>query len=255
MHLRVVQRRRHAIRRNEMFLRYEKTGAGAGFPLDRLLELLRGAIELRCDRRLRGRFRRDPTRSDQLVAELDGAPPNGDSGNEKENRRSDKHCAIVIRLKPVDDLRHTQEKRTTDCTDCTDEQTQARRSGGMHSSDCCGRNTRFHSNRAFLKLIKSARSKPMMFWYPIICATCVSLNNATTFGSTITALSIIRFGTRLPINSPQYRTGNELCTETRCPRRFSSTIMARSQSFSSNPGFRSLSTSIAAPFISRLNSS
>src|SRR6266404_272395 len=126
MHLRVVQRRRHAIRRNEMFLRYEKTGAGAGFPLDRLLELLRGAIELRCDRRLRGRFRRDPARSDQLVAELDGAPPNGDSGNEQENRRSDKHRSIVIRLKPVDDLRHIQKKRTTDFTDGEDLSTQIR---------------------------------------------------------------------------------------------------------------------------------
>ena len=79
------------------------------------------------------------------------------------------------------------------------------------------RNTRFHSNRAFLKFIRSARSNPVMFKYPIICATCVSVKQATTFGSTMITLSTIRSGTRLPINSPRYQTGNERCTETTCP--------------------------------------
>jgi len=114
MHLRVLQRRRQAVGADEMFLRDEQTGPGAGFPLDGLLELLRGAIELHCDRRLRGRFRRNRPRSDQLAAELDGVPPDKDSGNEKENRRSDNHRAIVICLKPIDCFPHSDSLTTNE---------------------------------------------------------------------------------------------------------------------------------------------
>ena len=89
-----------------MFFRNEQTGARAAFPLQRLLELLRGLIELDCDRRLRSGFRWNCRLSDKAVAELDGAPPNGDGANEKGNRGSHQHRAIVICLKPVDDLCH-----------------------------------------------------------------------------------------------------------------------------------------------------
>ena len=67
-----------------MFFRNEQAGARAGFPLQRLLELFRGVIELDCDRRLRGGFRRNCRRSNKTIAELDCAPPNGEGGNEKE---------------------------------------------------------------------------------------------------------------------------------------------------------------------------
>ena len=103
-----------------MFFRNEKTRARAGFPLQRLFQLLRGAIELERDRRLRSGFRRNRRRSDKAIVELNGAPPNGDGANEKENRRSHQHRAIVIRLKPVDCFRHIQKRRTTDYTDFTD---------------------------------------------------------------------------------------------------------------------------------------
>ena len=69
-------------------------------------QLLRGAIELDRDRRLRGGFRRNCRRSDKTIVELDGAPPDGEAGNEKEPRGSHQHRAIVIRLKPVDCFRH-----------------------------------------------------------------------------------------------------------------------------------------------------
>ena len=81
---------------------------------------------------------------------------------------------------------------------------------GIRHSPSRRRNTRFHSSRAFLKLIRSARSKPVMFRYPIICATCVSVKHATTFGSTITASLTIRSGTRLPINSPHSKQGTSV---------------------------------------------
>jgi len=45
MHLRVLQRSRQAVCADEMFFRNEKPRAGAGFPLCRMLELLRCAIE------------------------------------------------------------------------------------------------------------------------------------------------------------------------------------------------------------------
>ena len=106
MHLRVFQGRRHAVRADEMFFRNEQTGARAGFPLQRLLELFRGEIELDCDRRLRGGFRWNCRRSNKTIVELDCAPPNGNGGNEKKTRRSHQHRAIVICLKPVDCFRH-----------------------------------------------------------------------------------------------------------------------------------------------------
>jgi len=101
MHLRVVQRGRHTIGPDEMFFRNEKTRARTGLPLKGFPEVLGSAIELRCDLGLGGRFPPKPRRRDKSIAKLDSAPPNGDSGNEQENRRSDKHRAIVIRLKPV----------------------------------------------------------------------------------------------------------------------------------------------------------
>ena len=110
MHLRVLQRRRHAVRANKMFFRNKEPGARAGFPLPRVVELLRGAIKLDGDRRLRGRFRRNCRRSDKAIVKLNGAPPNRDGRNEKQNRRSHQHRAIVIRLKPVNCFCHDQTK-------------------------------------------------------------------------------------------------------------------------------------------------
>jgi hypothetical protein len=37
---------------------------------------------------------------------LDGAPPNPDRGNEKEDPRRDERNAVVMRLNPVRDLGH-----------------------------------------------------------------------------------------------------------------------------------------------------
>src|SRR5206468_9722292 len=84
MYLRVLQRGRKTVRADEMFLGNKKPRTGAGFPLRRLLELLRCAIELECDRRLRGSFRGRRLRREKPVPELDGAPANSAGRNEKE---------------------------------------------------------------------------------------------------------------------------------------------------------------------------
>src|SRR5262245_18300477 len=99
----------------------KKAGAYAGFPLQRLLQLIRGAIEVDCDRRLRGGFRWSCRRRDKAVVELNRAPPNGDGRNEEKNRGSHHRRAIVIRLKPIHDFCHNQKKRTMDDTDFTDD--------------------------------------------------------------------------------------------------------------------------------------
>jgi len=136
MYLRVLQRGRYAVGPDEMFFRNEQTSACGRFPLQRLLELLRRAIEFDGDRRLRSCFRRSCWRSDKAIVELDGAPPNRQAGNEKEGGGSHQHRAIVIRLKPVDCFCHDQRKRTTDNIDCTDMTNQTRRLGWLHSSLC-----------------------------------------------------------------------------------------------------------------------
>src|SRR4029077_19028540 len=56
--------------------------------------------------RLRGCFRRRLLRANEPIAKLDGAPPNGDGGNEKEDRRCDERHTIVMRLNPVDCFGH-----------------------------------------------------------------------------------------------------------------------------------------------------
>ena len=71
MHLGVLQRRGHAVGTDEMFFRNEQTGPRARFPLQRLFQLLRGAIELDCDRRLRSGFWRNCRRRNKTVAELE----------------------------------------------------------------------------------------------------------------------------------------------------------------------------------------
>ena len=50
--------------------------------MERLFQLLRGAIELDRDRRLRSGFRRNCRRSYKAIVELDGTPPNGDGTND-----------------------------------------------------------------------------------------------------------------------------------------------------------------------------
>src|SRR5437870_12085869 len=117
MYLRVLQCRGHAVGTDEMFFRNEQARARGGFPLERLFQLLRGAIELDRDRRLRSGFRRNRRRSDKAIVELNGAPPDGDGANEKENRRSNQHRAIVIRPKPVACIPCIQMRRTTNYTD------------------------------------------------------------------------------------------------------------------------------------------
>src|SRR5439155_7099520 len=84
VHLGVLQRRRQAVCADKMFFRNEQPGALAGFPLCRILELLRRAIEFDRDWGLRGRLSPGGLRSDESVAKLNGAPPNADRGNEKE---------------------------------------------------------------------------------------------------------------------------------------------------------------------------
>src|SRR5207245_783945 len=100
MHLGVLQRGRQAVRADEMFFRNKKAGARAAFPLCRMLELLRRAIELRRDGRRRGSFCPRRLQRDEAVTELDGAPPNGDGGNEKEGRSCDERDAMGMRLNP-----------------------------------------------------------------------------------------------------------------------------------------------------------
>src|ERR1700745_3854786 len=117
MHLHVSQRGRQTVATDEMFLRNEEPRAHAAFPWQRLLELLRGAIEFDRDRRRGGRFRRCWQRSDKAIVELDGTPPNRQGGNKKEHRRGHEHRVIVMSLKPIDCLCHVYKKRTTDNTD------------------------------------------------------------------------------------------------------------------------------------------
>jgi hypothetical protein len=85
-----------------------------------MLEIFRRAIQFDRDRRLRRSFGSRRLLSDKTIAELDGAPPNGDGGNEKKRRCSDQRNAIVMLLNPVDCFAHGQKKRTTDYTDITD---------------------------------------------------------------------------------------------------------------------------------------
>ncbi len=108
MHLRVLQRRRPTVCADEMFLRNEKPRARAGFPLCRMLELLRGASEFDRDGRRRGGFCRRRLLGDQAVAELDGVPPNENRGKKKKSRSRDERDAIVMCLNPVHGLRHGQ---------------------------------------------------------------------------------------------------------------------------------------------------
>ena len=56
MHLGILQRGRQAVCADEMSFRNKKPRARAGFPLCRLLELLRCAIEFHRDGGLRGSF-------------------------------------------------------------------------------------------------------------------------------------------------------------------------------------------------------
>src|SRR5207237_168373 len=100
MHLGVFQRRGLTVGANEMFFGNKKSGTSAGFPLRRMLEPLRGAIELRCDRRRRGILWRRSGWRDQAIPKLDGIPPNEDGGKEKENPGNDKRDPIVMRLNP-----------------------------------------------------------------------------------------------------------------------------------------------------------
>src|SRR5215475_7199106 len=105
MHLRVLQRRRQTVFGNEMFFRNKESGASTGFPLGRTLKALRGSIELRCDK-WRGRvFRRRRRLRYQAIPKLNGVPPNGDGGHEKENPSGNKRDSIVMRLNPFG-LRH-----------------------------------------------------------------------------------------------------------------------------------------------------
>src|SRR5947208_1243192 len=106
MHLGVFQRRGQAVGANEMFFWNKKSGTSAGFPLRRMLELLRRAIELRSDRRRRGILWRRSGWRDQAIPKLNRVPPNRNGRNEKENSGSDKRNPIVMRLNPFQGLRH-----------------------------------------------------------------------------------------------------------------------------------------------------
>src|SRR4029077_10556079 len=106
MNLRVFQRRGKPVSANEMFFRNKKSGASTGFPLRRTLKTLRGAVELRCQGRRRRILRRRLGLSHQTIPKLNGVPPNGDGRNEKENPRGKESNPIVMRLNPVQGLRH-----------------------------------------------------------------------------------------------------------------------------------------------------
>src|SRR5215472_5755901 len=93
-----------------MSFRNEQARPCGGFPLQRLLKLRRGVIKLDGNRRLRCRLRRNSRWSDKTTIELDGVPPNHQTGNEKEARSGHENCAIVIRLKPVDCFGHVQRR-------------------------------------------------------------------------------------------------------------------------------------------------
>ena len=114
MDLCVLQRRRQTVCADEMSFRNEKPGARAGFPLRRVLELLGGAIEFNRDGRRRGSFLRRRLLRDQTVPELDGAPPNPNRRNEKEDACRDERDSVVMRLNPVDQLRHGQSLTTNE---------------------------------------------------------------------------------------------------------------------------------------------
>src|SRR5436309_4668016 len=106
MDLGVFQRRGQAVGANEMFFRNKKSGTSAGFPLRRMLELLRGAIEFRRDRWRRSILWRRSGWRDQAIPKLDGIPPNRNGRNEKENHGSAKRDPIVMRLNPFERLSH-----------------------------------------------------------------------------------------------------------------------------------------------------
>src|SRR6266540_6351823 len=104
MHLGVLQRGRQAVCADEMFFWNKKPEARAGSPLCRMLKLFCPVIEFDRDGGRRGSFCSRRLRANEPVAELDGAPPNADGGNEKEDRRRDEHDAIVMRLNPIQSL-------------------------------------------------------------------------------------------------------------------------------------------------------
>ena len=106
MYLRVLQRGRKTVRADEMSFRNEKPRARTAFPLCRLLELLRRAIEFHRHGGLRGSFCARLLLSDEAIAKLNGAPQNGDGGNEKQDRCCDERDAIVMRLNPVQEFCH-----------------------------------------------------------------------------------------------------------------------------------------------------
>src|SRR5882672_9551453 len=93
MDLCVLQGCRQTICSAEMSFRNEKSGARAGLPWRRVLELLCGAIEFNRNGGRGGSFLRRRLLRDQAVPELDGVPPNPNRGNEKEDRCRDERAA------------------------------------------------------------------------------------------------------------------------------------------------------------------
>src|SRR6266508_5839732 len=89
MDLGILQRCGQTVCSDEMSFRNEKAGASARLPLRWVLELLCGVIELNRHGRRRGSFWRRRLLCDQTVPELNGAPPDPNRGNEKEDPRRD----------------------------------------------------------------------------------------------------------------------------------------------------------------------
>src|SRR4030095_10522117 len=86
-----------------MFFRDEESGATAGFPLRGMVELKCGTIELQGLARWRCTFRwkRGALQREQVVPELNNAPPNQNCGNKKKDRRRDERGTVIVFPNPV----------------------------------------------------------------------------------------------------------------------------------------------------------
>src|SRR5205807_9963484 len=86
-----------------MSFRDEESRPAAGFPLRWMVELKCSTIELESLARWRCAFRwkRGALQRDQVVPELNDAPPNQNCGNKKKDRRRDKRGTVIVFPNPV----------------------------------------------------------------------------------------------------------------------------------------------------------
>ena len=103
VYLCVLQCRRQTVCADKLFFRDEESRTTAGFPLCWMVELTCGPIELKSFARWRCtfRWRRAALQRDQVVPELNDAPPNQNRGNKKKDHRRDERGTVIVFPNPV----------------------------------------------------------------------------------------------------------------------------------------------------------